>query len=315
MNRRRSTALRLLVLARPRGALLIASLPLVGFGYALWERGSTVSLIQVMPSLALLIGAWLFGHAGAMWLNAALDRDEGPVLLGRPVEVPSIAPVAGYVGLLASLGLAWPLGLVPFACTLVCALLAIAYSHPGWALKGSPLGGPLVNGLGYGSLSPIAGWAAADPVLTWRAPLTLGLSVAFILGTYFAAQAFQGDEDARRGYRTLVVTHGPAWTLAVAHACLRVAIIGLLAVAFAGAYPRVLLATLPVWLSAERHLEAWRETPSADRAAGLVGRLALGTAATVLAAYGHHFWLLAQDRPGGGCGTALVPAVLGPLCE
>ena len=33
-------------------------------------------------------------------------------------------------------------------------------------LKGQPIGGPLVNGFGYGSLSPVAGWAAAEGVLT-----------------------------------------------------------------------------------------------------------------------------------------------------
>jgi 4-hydroxybenzoate polyprenyltransferase len=315
MSGPRSTVLRLLVLARPRGAVLITALPLVGFGYALWERGSTITLVRVAPTLGLLAASWVLGHAGAMWLNAALDRDRGPVLLGRPVEVPASAPMAGYAALLASVGAALFLGVVPFVCALVCAVLAVVYSHPRAALKGSAIGGPLVNGVGYGSLSPLAGWAAADPVLTWRAPLTLGLSVAFILGTYFAAQAFQGEEDARRGYRTLVVTHGPAWTLGVAHACLRLAVIGMLAASVAGAYPRLLLASLPVWLAAERHLEAWRETPAADRAGGLVGRLALGTLATVVTAYAHHFWLLAQDRPGGGCGTALVPEALGALCE
>lgn len=306
--------MRLLVLARPRGAALITALPVVGYGYALWERGSTVSVDHVALPLGQLAGAWLLGHAGAMWLNAMLDRDRGPVLLGRPVEVPGSASAAGYGALAGSVGLAATLGVVPLLCALACAALAIVYSHPRAALKGSAVGGPLVNGVGYGSLSPLAGWAAAEPVLTWRAALTLALSVVFILGTYFAAQAFQGEEDARRGYRTLVVTHGPGWTLAVAHACLRVAVLGLLAAAVAGAYPRLLLATLPVWLSAERHLEAWRETPSADRASGLVARLALGTAATVLVAYAHHFWRLAQERPGGGCGTALVPSALGALC-
>ncbi len=320
---RHPVLLRLIALARPKGAVLITSLPLVGYGYALWERGSTVSLSVVLPTLSVLAGSWALGHAGAMWLNAALDRDRGPVLLGRPVEVPRAAPLAGYVALAASVGLAGALGTVPMACVLLCAALAVAYSHPRAALKGSAVGGPLVNGIGYGSLSPIAGWAAADPVLTWRAPLTLTLSVAFILGTYFAAQVFQGDEDARRGYRTLVVTHGPAWTLAVAHACLRLAVTGMLAAAVAGVYPRMVLASLPVWLAAERHLEAWRDTPAADSAAdsaadlagGLVGRLAWGALATLVTAYAHHFWLLAQDRPGGGCGTAIVPEALGWWCE
>lgn len=307
-------ALRLIVLARPRGAVLIASLPLVGFGYALWERGSTVGLLSVAPSLGLLACSWLVGHAGAMWLNAHLDRDRGPVLLGRPVVVPPIAPFAGHAALVVSSLLAWPLGALPFACALACALLSILYSHPRVALKGRPIGGPLVNGAGYGTLSPLAGFAAADGVPTWRAGASLALAVLFILGTYFAAQAFQSDEDRRRGYRTLVVTHGPGWTLAVAHACLRASALGMLAFALAGAYPRALVLTVPIWLLAERHLIAWRRAPSTDRGGGLVARLAAGALATIVLAYADHFWLLAQDRPGGGCGTALVPDVIVRLC-
>ncbi len=306
--------LRMIVLARPRGALLIASLPLVGFGYALWERGSTVAPHVVAPELGLLAAAWVVGHAGAMWLNAHLDRDHGPVLLGRAVPVPRSAPLAGYLALAASSALAWPLGPPTFACALACAVLSVLYSHPRVALKGRPIGGPLVNGGGYGTLSPIAGFFAAEGVPTWRSAASLALAVLFILGTYFAAQAFQSDEDRQRGYRTLVVTHGPGWTLAVAHACLRASVLGMLACALFGAYPRALLVTIPVWLLAERHLEAWRRTPSVDRGGGLVARLAGGVAATIAAAYADHFWLLAQGRLGGGCGTAIVPQALALVC-
>jgi len=309
-----SLALRLLVLARPLGAALITSLPLVGFGFALWERGSTVSLWVVWRELALLASSWLCLHAGAMWLNADLDRDSGPVLFGRPIEVPRAVVPAGYAALAASVAIASLLGTVTFACSLACALLAVLYSHPKIALKGSAIGGPLVNALGYGALSPIAGFTAGSGIVSWRSLLTLALGILFLLGTYFAAQVFQGDEDRRRGYRTLVVTHGPARTLAIAHACLRVAALGAIGAAIAGVYPRLLLSTLPAWIAVERHLARWRATPSADRAAGLVGRLALCVLATVIAAYADHFWLILSERPGGGCATAIVPEVIAPLC-
>lgn len=308
-------ALQWIALARPRGAVLIASLPLVGFGYAHWERGSTVTLGAAAPRLALLAGAWLVGHAGAMWLNAHLDRDRGPVLLGRPVPVPPGTALAGYLALIAAPLVAMPLGAMPFACSLACAILAVLYSHPRIALKGRAVGGPLVNGVGYGALSPLAGFAAGDGAPTWRAAITLVLGVLFILGTYFAAQAFQADEDRRRGYRTLVVTHGPAWTLAVAHGCLRAAVIGALACTVAGAYPRALLASIPVWWLADRHLVAWRRAPASDCGGALVARLAAGVVVCIALAYADHFWLLAEHRPAGGCGTAIVPDALLPRCR
>ncbi len=307
-------AVRLLVLARPRGAVLIASLPLVGFGFAHWERGSTVSPLVVAPSLALLVSAWLVAHAGSMWLNAHLDRDAGPVLLGRAVAVPPVTPVAGYVAAALAPVIAWALGPVPFACALACAVLSILYSHPRTALKGRPIGGPLVNGLGYGAISPLAGFAAADGIPTWRALVSLVLAVLFLLGTYFAAQVFQGEEDRRRGYRTLVVTHGPGWTLAVAHACLRASVLGMLACALVGVFPRVLLATAPIWMLTERFVARWRLTPSLDRGGGLVLRLAAFALASVVLAYADHFWQLAHDLPAGGCGTAIVPDVLASIC-
>lgn len=294
---------------------MIASLPLVGLGYALWEIGSTVTLGEVAAPLLLLASVWLLGHAGAMWMNATLDRDHGPVLLGRPVRVPRGTNAAAYVALAASVALAWPLGALPVACTIGCAVLSVLYSHPRFALKGSPVGGPIVNALGYGTLSPIAGWAVVDGVITWRAIVSLALVVVFILGAYFAAQAFQGDEDRRRGYRTFVVTHGAAWTLAVAHACLRIAVIGLLAMAAIGAYPRTLLAIAPLWLWADRHLVVWRRTPSANRAGPLVVRLALAAVLSIVATYVDHFWLLAQHLPAGGCGAVLVPSNIASLCR
>ena len=306
------------MLARPKGAWLIACLPLIGFGYGLWERGSTIHPRFVASTLALLWLAWIVGHAGAMWLNAVLDRDHGPVLLGRPVPVPRVTALAGYLALAASVAIAVPLGTVAAGCAAACAILSILYSHPRIALKGRAIGGPLVNGVGYGALSPIAGWSAAHVTPTWRAVLTLAFAVLLILGTYFAAQAFQAEEDRRRGYRTLVVTHGPRWTLTVTRVCFLVSVIGLLGLTVAGAYPRLFLVSVPIWWWADRHLARWRELPDGGDgrwAAGLVGRLAVGAIVVVIAAYVHHFDRLAAGEPPGGCGTAWVPEALTEVCR
>lgn len=314
----RATALSLIALARPKGAWLVATVPLVGFGYGLWERGSTIHPFVVAPTMALLFGAWLLGHAGALWLNAVLDRDHGPVLLGRAVVVPRGTGAAGYAALAASVATAWPLGAVPTLCAAGCAGLGVLYSHPRVAWKGHPIGGPLVNGVGYGALSPIAGWAAADGVLTWRALVSLSFAVAFMLAVYFGAQAFQQDEDRRRGYRTLVVTHGPALTLAATRAALLVASVGTVALAAAGVYPRTLLITAPVLWSADRHVARWQRQPSGGDGAwavGLVGRLAIAALLAVAAAYASHGAALLADRPGGGCATAIVPDALAGVCR
>ncbi len=115
----RSVLSRLVVLVRPRAAVLVCVLPVFGFGYALWERGSTVSPLVVGPTILALMGVWLLGHVGAMWLNAELDRDEGAVILSRAVEVPRGTATLGYLALASSLLAAAPLGTLVLACTSV----------------------------------------------------------------------------------------------------------------------------------------------------------------------------------------------------
>ena len=312
-----STPGRLLALARPKGAFLIAGLPLAGFGYGLWERGSTVHPLVVLPAIAAVWLTWVLGHAGAMWLNAELDRDEGEVLFGRPVSVPRGAGVAGYLALCLSVAMSLTIGGVTSVCAAVCALLAVLYSHPRVALKGRALSGPLINGVGYGSLSPIAGWAAAEGVLTWRAGVSLALAVPFILGVYFAAQAFQATEDRRRGYHTLVATHGPRMTLWVARACLGFAALGAMSMAAVGAYPRITLVTLPIWVWVDRHLARWSREPEGGRGADAKKLVLIVTFAAftmVTAAYVHHIDALIAGLPVGGCGTAVVPHSLDAVC-
>lgn len=306
--------LRLVLLARPRGAVLVCLLPVLGFGYGHWERGSQVSPLAVAPIILAIITVWLLGHAGAMWLNAELDRDEGAVLLGRAVRVPRGTGRLGYGALAASVALAaaW-LDAIALACVIGCALLAMLYSHPRIALKGHPLGGPLVNGVGYASLSPIAGWSLAQPIFTWRAPLTLLGLVLGVLGLYFAAQAFQRDEDAARGYRTLVVTHGPRVTLQVARACLSFAMWGLALGALAGIYPRAVLIATPLVVVVDRFMARWTSAPGGGDgrwALGMVKRLVLALVVVVATVYATHFAQILAGDPCGGLGTAIVPGAL-----
>lgn len=307
-----------MILARPKGAALITSLPLVGYGYGLWERGSMAHPLVVFPAVSILIATWLLGHAGAMWLNAELDRDEGEVLLGEAVEVPARTGFYGYIALVLSVLVSFGIGGWTSACALVCALLSILYSHPRVALKGGAFGGPLVNGLGYGSLSPIAGWAAASPVFTWRAAASLVLAVSFILGVYFAAQAFQAEEDRARGYRTLVATHGPRFTLVVARVCIAIAGLGACALAVAGALPRHTLAGFPLWILADRHLGRWAKKPnggSEDDATHLVALVTFAGVLSIAGVFVDHFTELIAGNPVGGCATAIVPDALASLCE
>ena len=183
------------VLARPRLLPFVLLLPLVGFGWGHWDRALS---LRGLPALAWVLAAWAMLQIGPLWLNATLDRDLGEVLLGRPVTPPPGASVCGCAALALAAVLAYGGGvLAGSACTL-CVVLSIFYSHPAAAWKGRPLLGPLVNFVGYGLLSPLAGWSAVGTAVTPRTVIVWLLGALGILGCYFAAQAFQGDEDRAR---------------------------------------------------------------------------------------------------------------------
>lgn len=245
-------------LARPALWPSVVALVLLGFGVGLWDGGR-----PPRGALGCALVAWTLLHAGALWLNAALDRDEGEVLLGRAVPVPegierfAWAALAGCVAVGAWGGPA--LGGVAAAS----AALAVLYSHPRTRWKGHPVGGPFVNGLGFGLLAPLAGWitAGAPPgaraVAIW---LLVGLAS---LGAYYMAQVFQEQEDRSRGYRTLVATHGADTALRVARGCVGAALVGGLTMAATGVLPPTVLLTAPLALWVDRWFARWSRDPRA----------------------------------------------------
>jgi 4-hydroxybenzoate polyprenyltransferase len=251
----------LITLSRPRGMILVAILPMVGFAFAFWDHGCEAAGFSAVPQLLLLALVWAVPHAGTMWLNAALDRDEEATLFGRSVAVPPGIERWGYLTLALSLALAfwWNVGLG--LCVLGCAALSILYSHPRTAWKGHAILGPMTNAIGYGVLSPLGGFLITGYPPTIRGALVLSISVPWMLTAYFAAQAFQQGEDSARGYRTLVATHGPVVTLRLTRALLLTAL-GLTALmSISGVFPRIMLAPLPLFFFLDRFLVRWTAQP------------------------------------------------------
>lgn len=293
------------VLARPAMLPYLWLLVLVGYGWGHWDRALT---FRGERSLVLVLAAWTALHAGTLWLNAALDQDEGDVLFGEQAPVPAWIHGPAYAALALTVLLTAAAGWCAGIAGLVVATLAVLYSHPITRWKSHPVLGPATNLIGYGLLSPLVGWSVVGVGPNPRTLAMWLLGAVGVLGVYFLAQVFQHDEDAARGYRTLVVTHGPATTLAVAHACVAVAFVGGTVLAAVGWLPLCCLVALPLGLWNSHGLVRWsRSLATADggwarRAArrllisGLVG---LGA---VLALYSYQTWR--QDVPVAGLGTA-----------
>lgn len=269
-------------LTRPRLAAYVLGIVLFGYGFAHFDADR--SHAHNLSGLGWLLVSWWLLNAGTMWLNAALDREEGEAVFSRGSyestlarwELPFPLHYAGFGALTLAVLVALATPPVAAGCAAVCAVLAVLYSHPRTAWKGRPVAGPLVNGLGYGLLSPLAGWAVADAPFTARALVTLGLWTLWMLGAYFCAQAFQREDDERRGYRTLVVTHGPASALRVARWCMNLAVVAAFALSAWGFYPRMTLLGYPGLVAADTWMKRWQVQPGgghAGWAAGLFRRM------------------------------------------
>jgi 4-hydroxybenzoate polyprenyltransferase len=296
----------LIRLARPALLPFVLLLPLVGFGWACWSYALNPSAASVC-SLLLALAAWAALETGTLWLNAGLDRDKGEVLFGRPAAVPRGITAFAVAALAAAVVLGFAAGLLAGILASVCAALSLLYSSSRTAWKGHPIGGPFVNLVGYGMASPLAGWAVVGVPPDVRSVIVWFLGASGVLGCYFAVQAFQRDEDAARGYRTLVVTHGPRGALIAARLCLGVGFAGGTLLAAAGWLPRVCLAFLPVGLWLDRWLAAWSRQPNGGNeswARGLALRLFVGAAVTVALAYLDYHLDVSAGRPAAGQGTA-----------
>jgi 4-hydroxybenzoate polyprenyltransferase len=302
-SRRKPLFLTFCQLARPRLLPLVLMLPLAGFGWAHWDRALD---LRGGPELLCVLAAWTALQTGTLWLNAALDRDQGEVLLGRAVAVPHGIVSLAYLALLLGVCLAFLGNRLAGCAAAICGVLAVLYSHPRTVWKGRPVLGPLVNGAGYGLLTPLAGWATVQVAPDTRTLVVWPLAALAVVGCYFAAQTFQRDEDRARGYRTLVVTHGPRATLLAARVCIGLALLGGTALAAIGWLPRLCLVALPLGWWVDRWLRRWSMLPHGGDerwARGLALRLLVAGLVGVGLAYVDYGYALLTEGPAAGLAT------------
>jgi 4-hydroxybenzoate polyprenyltransferase len=159
-------------------------------------------------------------NGGTLALNSAFDRDEGDIAyLRAPPPAPRHLALFGLVLMAAGIVLAELF--LPAAYRLVfiaCVLLSVLYSAPPFRLKAVAGLDWLINLIGFGALTPLAGWLAVGvPVTRWGWFLILGFAPLFA-ALYPLTQLYQMDEDRARGDRTLALLLGPRTSLAVATA-------------------------------------------------------------------------------------------------
>jgi 4-hydroxybenzoate polyprenyltransferase len=165
---------------------------------------------------ALLLWVVLL-NGGTLAINSVFDDDEGDIgYLAAPPKPPRYL-FAFSVALLGAgqvLALTLPRG---FALAYgACFAMSVAYSVPPLRLKA--VGGVdwLINMIGFGTLTPYAGWAATGRALSTETTLVLLAFCPLFAALYPLTQLYQWDEDLARGDRTLAIMLGRRRSLDVA---------------------------------------------------------------------------------------------------
>jgi len=210
------------------------------------------------PRLAAGAALWAVGlGGGTLALNSAFDRDTGDVgYMKNPPLPPKGLAAAALALMLASAGVAFVLSSSFGVALAICVAMSVLYSAPPARLKAVPGADLAVNAIGYGALTPAAGYLLAggafDARLAWVAA---GWALLFA-GFYPVTQIYQIETDRaagaagfsvllgrKRSYRAAITFSAlAALTLALGPALVRSEVTGL--------GTAVLAATLAVWFAA-----------------------------------------------------------------
>ena len=156
----------------------------------------------------------------------AFDRDEGDIAyLRRPPPPPRGLAAASLGLMLAGQGAAVLLPPAYQVAYATCVVLSVLYSVPPMRLKAVAGADWIINMVGFGTLTPYAGWAATGLPLDPARGLALIAFCPLFAALYPLTQIYQLEEDTRRGDRTLATVLGvggsldaPAAAIVIAYA-------------------------------------------------------------------------------------------------
>ena len=213
-------------------------LPGDGFSYLLHLRPAEWPIMAAHTALGFLLAVGLPGalrgeqlgaglwalfiwvvllNGGTLAINSVYDQDEGDIgYLDAPPRPPRYLLAFSWLLLILGQALAVMLPRGFAIAYASCFVMSVAYSVPPLRLKA--VGGVdwLINMIGFGTLTPYAGWAATGRPLTLAPALVLLAFGPLFAALYPLTQLYQWEEDSRRGDRTLAIMLGLRRSLLVA---------------------------------------------------------------------------------------------------
>lgn len=156
-------------------------------------------------------------NGGTLAINSVFDEDEGDIgYLDAPPKPPRHLFAFSFVLLAGGQALAFTLPSGFTWAYAACFAMSVAYSVPPLRLKA--VGGVdwLINMVGFGTLTPYAGWAATGQPLNAEMTFVLLAFCPLFAALYPLTQLYQWDEDQQRGDRTLAIMLGMRRSMNVA---------------------------------------------------------------------------------------------------
>ena len=213
-------------------------LPGDGFAYLLHMRPREWPIMLAHTTLGFVLaqglGATLGGaHAGALiaglfvWvvllnggtlaINSAYDNDVGDIgYLDDPPPAPAHLARWGFALMLVGQGLALLLPRGFAIAYAICFAMSLLYSVPPARLKAVAGADWIINVIGFGTLTPYAGWALSAQPLTAAGAWALGGFAPLFAALYPLTQLYQLEQDRARGDRTLAIALGVRTSLSIA---------------------------------------------------------------------------------------------------
>lgn len=201
---------------RPAEWPIMAAHTVLGYFLAVGVRGALAGERLGQAGFGLLIWVVLL-NGGTLALNSAFDRDEGDIgYLKAPPPAPRHLALVSLLLLAAGQLLALRLPRGYALAYAACFVMSLAYSVPPIRLKAVAGLDWIINMVGFGTLTPYAGYAATGRQMEPSHVLVLLAFLPLFASLYPLTQLYQFDEDRRRGDRTLALILGMRRSLQLA---------------------------------------------------------------------------------------------------
>ena len=182
---------------RPREWPIMIAHTTLGFVLA-QGVGATMHGVRLATLLGGLAVWVVLLNGGTLAINSAFDNDEGDIgYLDAPPPPPAHLALFGFALMVAGQGIALALPRGFAIAYAICFAMSLLYSVPPARLKAVAGADWIINMIGFGALTPYAGWALTQLPLSRAGAWALGGFAPLFAALYPLTQLYQLERGSR----------------------------------------------------------------------------------------------------------------------